>query len=420
MNSSAPDSVFRWTPYWVLGFVLLWPTVGIAEAVMSLGAVFGLGLMLWQKFSCRSSWLSREAWLMTLAFFLAYWLPEFFSAFDAVNAKRAWREVLLDLRYLPFLWLIALSVSNEKGRKLVFSGLAVISLFWALDGMVQILTGFSLGGAMTEDRLSGIFGSDNLKLGLVLAALSPFALAWAHERKGVWAWCGTALLIGTVILWAGARAAWVMFGIVLLVSGWRVLGARRLAIFFVASGLVLVLSYAASPELRARIERTESALLGGTDGVDHALSGRVSIWKTALRMTADHPVNGVGVRNFRDVYSRYADKDDPFVGGDQQGAFHAHHWLLEVLSETGIIGLLFWLAGFYAMWRAWRWSPAKARQFAFVPMLACVALVFPLNTHLAFYASFWGGCWLMLLALYAGCLGANDRFAPAIPDSETA
>lgn len=413
MNSSAPDSIFRWVPYWVLAFVALWPTVGIAEAVMSLGALLGFALMLWQKIAHRSTWLSREAWLMILVFFLAYWLPELFSAFDAINAKRAWREVLLDLRYLPFLWLIALSVSNEKGRHLIFSGLAIISLIWALDGMVQVLTGFSLGGAMTEDRLSGIFGSDNLKLGLVLAALSPFTLDWAHKHGGTWSWCAAAFLVGTIILWAGARAAWVMFGIVLFVSGWRVIGKRRLAIFFLASGIVLLCSYFASPELRARFERTETALTGGVEGLDHALSGRVSIWNAALRMSADHPVNGVGTRNFRDVYKDYAQPGDPFLGGEQQGAFHAHHWLLEVLSETGVIGLICWLAGFYAMWRAWRWSPPKARELAFVPMLACVAVLFPFNTHLAFYATFWGGCWLLLLALYAGCLGAQDRFKPS-------
>ncbi|MGH8052133.1 MAG: O-antigen ligase family protein [Methylococcales bacterium] len=410
MNSSAPDSIFRWVPYWVLAFVALWPTVGIAEAVMSLGALFGFGLMLWQKIAHRSDWLSREAWLMILAFFLAYWLPELLSAFDAINAKRAWREVVLDLRYLPFLWLIALSVSNEKGRHLIFSGLAIISLIWTLDGMVQVLTGFSLGGAMTEDRLSGIFGSDNLKLGLVLAALSPFTLDWAYKRGGLWSWCAVAFLVGTVILWAGARAAWVMFGIVLLLSGSRVIGKRRLAIFFLASGIVLLCSYFSSPELRARFERTEAALDGGVDGLDHALSGRISIWNAALRMTADHPVNGVGTRNFRDVYKDYAQSGDPFIGNEQQGALHAHHWLLEVLSETGVIGLICWLAGFYAMWRAWRWSPPKARELAFVPMLACIAVLFPFNTHLAFYATFWGGCWLLLLALYAGCLGAHDRF----------
>lgn len=412
MNSSVPDALSRWTPYWVLAFVALWPVPGIAEGVMSLGAVFGFVLMLWQKISHRSSWLSREAWLMTLAFFLAYWLPEFFSAFDALNAKRAWREVLLDLRYLPFLWLIALSVSSEKSRNLIFSGLAIISLFWALDGMLQVLTGFSLGGAMTEDRLSGIFGSDNLKLGLVLAALSPFTLDWAHKRGGVWAWCAAAVLVGTITLWAGSRAAWVMQGIVLLASGWRVMGKRRLAIFFLISGLVSLASYFSSPELRARIDRTEAAMMGGVEGVDHALSGRISIWRVAIKMGQDHPVNGIGIRNFRDVYEQYALPDDPFTSGEQEGAYHAHHWLLEVLSETGIIGLFCWMAGFYAMWRAWRWSPPRARELAFVPMLALVAVLFPVNTHLAFYASFWGGCWLMLLAIYAGCLGAKDRFEP--------
>jgi len=410
MNKPAPDSIARWAPYWVLGFVALWPAPGFAEAVMSLGALFGFGLMLWQKFRHRSTWLSREAWLMVLLFFLAYWLPEFFSAFDAINIKRAWREVLLDLRYLPFLWLIALSVSNEKGRKLIFSGLAIISLFWALDGMVQVLSGFSLGGAMTEDRLSGIFGSGNLKLGLVLAALSPFSLDWAHKRGGALAWCGMAFLVGTIILWAGARASWVMFGIVLLAGGWRVMGKRRLLVFFAASGFIFVLGYFASPELRARFERTESALMGGTQDIDHALSGRISIWKTALKMSADHPVNGVGIRNFRTVYKQYAEADDPFISGTQVGALHAHHWFFEVLSETGILGLLCWLTGFYAMWRAWCWSPPQARTLAFVPMLACLIMVFPINTHLAFYSTFWGGCWLMLLALYAGCLGAHDRF----------
>ncbi len=413
MNVAAPEKLFSWAPYWVLGFVALWPTVGVAEAVMSLGAVFGFMLMLWQKLRYKSNWLSREAWLMTLSFFLAYWLPEFFSAFDAVNPERAWREVLVDLRYLPFLWLVVLSVATHKNRTLVFSGIAIISLLWSLDGLVQVLTGFSIGGAMTEDRLSGIFGSDNLKLGLVLAALSPFSLDWAQKRFGVWAWCGVALLMGTVILWAGTRAAWIMFALVMLVSGWQVLGKKRLLIFALAASVVMVSSYFSSPELRARLDRTEVALEGQQQDVDHALSGRISIWTVALKMSADYPVNGVGIRNFRDVYKDYALPGDPFMMGGRKGAYHAHHWLLEVLSETGLLGLLCWFAGFYAMWRAWHWSPKHARELAFVPMLAGIAVLFPLNTHLAFYASFWGGCWLLLLALYAGCLGAQDRFDPA-------
>jgi len=40
--------------------------------------------------------------------------------------------------------------------------------------------------------------------------------------------------------------------------------------------------------------------------------------------------------------------------------------------------------------------------------------VFPLNTHLAFYSTFWGGFTLLLSALYAGSLLA--RVEPAQPE----
>jgi O-antigen ligase len=410
MSNSVPKKIIGWSAYWVLAFVALWPTVGLAEALLGLGSLFALIVLLWQKIREGNTVLSREAWLMTLAFFLAYWLPELFSAFDAIDTKRAWKEVLADLRYLPFLWLVVQSVAHEKSRKLVFSGIAVITLLWTLDGLIQVFTGWSLGGAMTEDRLSGIFGSDNLKLGLVIATLSPFALDWAHLRFGKWAWCLSAVAMFVVILWAGARAAWLMYALVLLLSGWRILSKKQWLLFMLVPAALLGSSYAVSPELRARFERTEYMLLGQTQSTDHALSGRISIWRAALAMTSDHPVNGVGIRNFRNAYPDYALANDPFLSGDQKGAYHAHHWALEVLSETGLLGLFCWLCGFYAMWRAWQWSPAQARTFAFTPMIAILVVLFPLNTHLAFYSTFWGGCWLLLLALYAGCLGAQDRF----------
>ena len=167
---------------------------------------------------------------------------------------------------------------------------------------------------------------------------------------------------------------------------------------------MLVLSYAASPELRARIERTESALLGGTDGVDHALSGRTRIWSAAKCMARTHPVKGVGARGFREAFP------DCDAGAGTQAAWgvgpalHAHQIVLEVLSETGGIGLLLWLAGAAMAWRAWRYADAAAREHARPAMIALAVSVFPFNTHLAAYSTFWGGVLLLLAALYAGSL----------------
>jgi O-antigen ligase len=82
--------------------------------------------------------------------------------------------------------------------------------------------------------------------------------------------------------------------------------------------------------------------------------------------------------------------------------------VLEILSETGFVGLLLWLAGAALAWRAWRYASAAAKERARPAMLALAVTVFPLNTHLAFYSAFWGGLAMLLVALYSGSLLARD------------
>lgn len=82
--------------------------------------------------------------------------------------------------------------------------------------------------------------------------------------------------------------------------------------------------------------------------------------------------------------------------------------MLEVLSETGMVGLLIWLAGAALAWRAWRYADNAARTRARPAMLALAVSVFPINTHLAAYSTFWGSVLLLLAALYAGSLLGRD------------
>lgn len=67
-----------------------------------------------------------------------------------------------------------------------------------------------------------------------------------------------------------------------------------------------------------------------------------------------------------------------------------------------MIGLLLWIAGAAMAWRAWCYATAAARDRARPAMISLLATVFPFNTHLAFYSSFWGALMLMLAGLYAG------------------
>jgi O-antigen ligase len=425
--SSAAPAGWRWAPHWILAFVALWPAPGYAEGVMVLGALAAIVKLLTARFRGGVALLSGPAWALTSVLFFAYWLPQLLSAIDAVDHGRALRESLVDLRYLPFLWLVAIAVADDRGRRITFVGLAVIAgvwtldalaeivlgaspLFWGIDALKQLVSGrpmCSVEEVARVDRLSGVLGPCNLKLGMVMASLSPFALYAASRRWQLAGWILASTAIGLVILFAGSRASWLTYALVLLLTGWRLLGWKKLSGVFAFGALTLLLLTVASPEIRERIDRTTHMLAADEAGMDSALSGRSRIWGAALCMAREHPVNGVGARNFRDAFPACDPSPDEVPAWGEGPALHAHQIVLEVLSETGVLGLLLWLAGAALAWRAWRYADPESRERARPAMLALAVTVFPFNTHLAFYSTFWGGLTLMLAALYAGSLLAR-------------
>ncbi len=432
-DTASVSAGWRWAPFWVLAFVALWPMPGIAEGVMVLGALAAIGRLLFVRFRGGGALLSAQAWALTSVLFFAYWLPELIASVDAVDRARAFREAAVDLRYLPFLWLAASAVADPRGRRITFSGLAVIVGVWTLDAVAQAASGtsplfFGMDAAklaisghrlcdandyLLLDRLGGVLGPCNLKLGVVLASLSPFALYAASRRFGAWGWLLAAISVGSVILLAGSRASWITFGLVLLLSGWRTLGWKRLLGVFAFGGVLLLALTFVSPQVNERVQRTLHALTADQAGVDSALSGRGRIWSAAWCMTRQHPINGVGPRGFREAFPACDPEPDVIAEWGLGPAFHAHQLVLEILSETGVIGLLLWLAAAAMARRAWRYADHGAREAAYPAMLALAVTVFPFNTHLAFYSTFWGGVTLLLAALYAGSLLARDSIAPA-------
>ena len=412
MHDSLVDRLSRLAPWWVLLQVACWPWSGVAEAVLSVGALLGFGLMWAVRFRGALRVLSHESWALTTILFCGYWLPQVLSIPLALDPANTAVEAVKDLRYLPFLWLVAMAVSTTRGARIVAGGIAFIVAVWTADGLLQALTGHSLGGPSSADRLSGIFGADNLKLGLVLATLSPFALLPA-ARRGVLTWLLVAGALGVVILLAGARAAWISFGLALVVTGLRYWGWKRTGAGLLVGGLLTVVVASTSDFLGPRVERTLEALQMKEEGLDFALSGRLVLWQTTGRIILDHPLTGVGTDNFQRAYKAYAAPDDQFVEWGRAGAYHAHQIVLEVLSETGIVGLVLWLAAVAIALRAWRFAAPAGRERALAPALALAITVFPLNTHLAFYSTFWGGVTLLLAALYAGALMVRAPSATA-------
>ena len=351
---------------------------------------------------------------LVLVLFACYWLPALLSGFGAIEPGKTWTTVATTLRFLPFALFVGWALRDASRWPSLVAAVAIVASLWALDAWVQMATGYSLGGAAEKERVSGIFGAGNLKLGPVLATLSPFVLLAARARFG---WRGLAIafaLLAAPILLAGSRAAWLSYALVGVLLAWhetrdprRFLGVCVALVLGV--GAIAAFAWHDSARFGARIERSLRALQGTEAAIDEASAGRLRIWRTAVAMSAAHPLTGVGARGFRYAYPAYAAPGDRFVDsvGDT-GASHAHQIVLEVLSETGAAGLLFWIAGAWFALRAWWRADAPARSRAFAPALALVAMCFPINTHLAFYSAWWGLLFWWLIALYCAALAARE------------
>ena len=408
MNPS-PTDARPWPALLLLSILVLLPLGRSAEVPLVLAAGATLVLLVRSRLA-----LDAPAARLVLALFACYWLAALVSAPGAVAPAKSWSTVATTLRFLPFALFAAWALRDAARWAGILVAIGAVVALWALDAWVQAATGYSLGGAAEKERVSGIFGAGNLKLGPVLAVLSPFALLAARARFGLRGLLLAFALLAAPILLAGSRAAWLSFALVCLLLAWHETREPRR---FAAAVAVLALGVAAlaalawhdSSRFGARIERSLRALQGTEAALDDASAGRLSIWRTALAMGAAHPVTGVGVRGFRYAYPDYAAPGDRFVDtASDTGASHAHQIMLEVLSETGIVGLLLWIAGCAFALRAWKRADARARERARAPALALVAMCFPLNTHLAFYSAWWGLLFWWLLALYCGALCARD------------
>lgn len=355
--------------------------------------------------------------------FAAYAGAALLSAVDAVAPGKTWGTVAGILRFAPLGVYTCFAMRRPGKVRSLYMATAIVVAVWVADAWVQAITGYGLAGASDPERLSGLFGATNLKLGQALSAFSPFLLWAAREYRGRRGLALAFLLTLGPILLSGSRASWICYAVVALAFLWREAGSfRRFALACIGAAAVAALvggvAWQVSPRFQERIAHTLPAFNGTSAGIDAALTGRLDIWTTSVRLFAQHPVNGVGVRGFRVAYPSAAAPGDHFLTvekcGDGEGACHPHQVLLEVATETGTLGIVIWLAGLVVAVRTWWRAGPVARQRAFVPTVSLLAIFFPLNTHMAFYSAWWG-----LLAAWMFSVWCAALFAD-LPDPEPA
>ncbi len=162
--------------------------------------------------------------------------------------------------------------------------------------------------------------------------------------RGRQLWLALSGLLFLDCLWTQSRALWLTLPFVLVMLalpfGWKKVGTA-----LVGLALLLTVGYFADAGFRERIDRS---LLRGNG--EYSLGDRQKLWNLNLYMFRQSPVLGVGWNN----NERYCHRYDIARTGEQQVDFcgHAHSQWLNILSSTGILGLLAFLSLWVAVFRA--------------------------------------------------------------------
>jgi O-antigen ligase len=401
-----------WPSWLVVSFFALLPFGRLAEIPLS-------ALALCLPFLARSAenrQRIRRVSIIVIPIFLCFWLPMVLSSLDSYLPQKSWVSSIAALRYLAAVLSMAILLRTDSARWRVVRWTSYLLVFWAVDGFVQLIFGVDLFGiAMNPDRLNALFVQKYQFYGPTLAMLSPLLLEHARRHWPPWAWVGAFTLTLGAVLIAGMRAGWLIMGLVLLVYMWlmfrrdnRELRKASLSIpVFVFTAIIG--AYLVSPLFQARLDQSLTITQGSAEAVSTASNLRMPIFKTSLVMFKAHPVNGVGVRAFPEAYMQYAAEDDIHIqnSGGQSGATHAHNLVLEVMADTGSLGLLGLFAGFVLVLLFWRKMTPARRNEAFPFAFALALVLFPLNSHFALYGTYMSSLIWILFGLWAACIKNN-------------
>ncbi len=352
-----------------------------------------------------------------MALFALVWIPMLVSLHDAVDPERSVKTVTNYLHFLPAGFYLVRACARPHVFRMVTGGAAILVLFAGFDAFAQLIWHRDLFG-YPYDRgiLMGAFYPKQ-RLGLFLGVFAPLVLEvvrrWCHRFPALWL-----LPIPLVIVMVTSlkRSGWVMvaLGLGLYVLLRRGAGAKRPAFLptltkFAVVAAIVALTTMYNPAVRNQLERSSGLFSTEISSIDRASGYRLSLWRTGWRMLEDNWLDGVGARGYRSAYVDYAPSGDFWVERGTRGSTHPHLMVLEVAVETGVLGLL-GLLGFYLL-LARTVIEARGGAPGFVWLLCALVAWFPLNSHMAFYGSYWSTLVWMLIAI--GLAGATRRSAPA-------
>ena len=355
---------------------------------------------------------------------------------------------LLFFRYLIFMIVVrCMFLSGDINFKKFFLFCMFLACFAASDVIFQYFVGIDFFGIKPKHFLSGMFGEEAIAGGYIqrFAVLGCFSVPWLFNKNYRKSFPIFFLLLaicffGTII--SGNRVPTLMlilfFLLVSIIFAVKKINYTRMIISLMVIGslvlgsFVIILSnnpvlknryhsiwaekdsfYEIIPELKRsypelekyknkkswpEITDTEEYKILSKDRQRNLpqVTGHTQIWITSLDIFMDDPILGRGIKSFR--YTCYTKLHLP----NRTCQSHPHHFYLEILNDTGIIGLVILLTALFMMFvKNFKkyfiaYSRGNLNLIFYAIIFALVIEFFPFRSHGSFF-SVWNAAYVFFL-----------------------
>lgn len=248
-------------------------------------------------------------------------------------------DILVTTKYFFNIWvwkvliIVPILLCIKSSRKL-YTILSVFFVYMGIDALSafgQYLAHYNLDFG---DRAGGVINGSVMGLAMLLSFSFPLALIAMFDKSfpkyvrlsAIFSSLG--ILLG---MWGNqSRGSWLFNGIngVLITLRYCFVNIRYILVLFVT---VVGIGYAFTSN-QSYMERLESTFNITSDGSN---LGRIYVWEADKQMIMDHPVIGVGPGLWGKKY-----KEEYKLEKETQNLGHSHNNILQIASESGILGLI--------------------------------------------------------------------------------
>lgn len=320
-------------------FVCIIPTsliigAAVSEFFLSLVAVFFLIYTIIYK-----DWFYYKKKIFAyLIFFYIYIL---FNSLVSEFPLNSLRSSAFYFRFYLFFLAIWFLLDNNKNFLKYFLLSIVVPLiaasvysFWYIFNLIRFKT------ILLDYRISGFFGTELVQGSYFLRLLILFVGVYTllNNFKNIYFFYSIFFISIFIILVSGERASLALLFIYLFLyfifNDSKILNKIKILFFII---FIFFVSFLYLPGLKQRIFDNTKQLVYEAEKINLFSRGHQEHYTSALKMFKKNIITGVGIRNFR-LECR---KEEYKNIGVNSCTTHPHNTYIQLLAETGLIGLFF-------------------------------------------------------------------------------